>query len=99
MDELTSESGQVKVNSNAAILTRSRIHQVGVAEIKIGGQINEISNGDVAIVIEVTVLPRPATGVEIRCQINEVGDGDSAGNTPTTAMPRSNDEDPAWWGI
>ena len=56
------------------IFRADRRNRSGVTAVEIRSQVDEITDGDIPIVIEITFLPGLVGAIEVACQIDEVGD-------------------------
>src|SRR2546422_8828284 len=60
------------------VLRANGEHIAGVAGVEITRQVDEVRDGDQAIVVEITFLPGDAAGIEMRREIDEVRNRNSA---------------------
>jgi len=49
----------------------------GVGGVEVAGEVNEVGDGDRAVVIQIAILPG-AGAIEVSGEVNEIGDGDGA---------------------
>src|SRR5882672_2031076 len=70
--------GGSEVGEYGLVLRADCNRLAGITAAEVGREVDEIGDGDAAVVINIALLPGGIRRAEMGCQLDEVGDGDDA---------------------